>query len=211
VDHSGIGANQAQLLGMPALGPPIPSNRGVPRSARHVTTDDLEGRVPVHVVWEITVACNLKCRHCGSRAGHRRANELSTQECLQVVEQLAELGTREVSLIGGEAYLRSDWIELIRAIRHHGMRCALQTGGRGLTNARLRLARDAGLQGVGVSIDGLEALHDETRGVPGSFRAASRYWTIRVSLACQLQSTHPSDRAPWQILTPLWTSLLTWE
>ena len=56
-------------------------------------------------VWEITLACNLKCQHCGSRAGKRRPDELSTEECLDVVDQLARLGTREVTLIGGEAFL----------------------------------------------------------------------------------------------------------
>jgi MoaA/NifB/PqqE/SkfB family radical SAM enzyme len=65
---------------------------------------------PVYVVWEITLACNLKCVHCGSRAGHARQNELSTAECIEVIEQLAELGTREISIIGGEAFARRDWL-----------------------------------------------------------------------------------------------------
>ena len=51
--------------------------------------------IPVYVVWEITLACNLKCLHCGSRAGHRRARELDTAECIEVIRQLAERGTRE--------------------------------------------------------------------------------------------------------------------
>jgi Y-X(10)_GDL-associated radical SAM protein len=140
--------------------------------ARYRTEDDYRRYIPVHVVWEITLACDLKCLHCGSRAGQRRNGELSTVECLEVIEALARLGTREVSLIGGEAYLRSDWTELIRAIRSHGMYCATQTGGRNLTPRRLRDAIQAGLQGVGVSLDGLEELHDRVRGVQGSFRAA---------------------------------------
>src|SRR5438067_2132307 len=82
---------------------------------------------------------------------------------------LARMGTREVSLIGGEAYLRADWTEIIRAIRSHGMYCAVQTGGRNLTPKRLEAAVEAGLQGIGVSIDGMEPLHDRVRGVPGSF------------------------------------------
>src|SRR5262249_48928028 len=97
---------------------------------------------------------------------------LSTAECLEVVEALARLGTREVSLIGGEAYLRSDWIEIIRAIRANGMYCAVQTGGRSLNQQRLERAVEAGLNGLGVSLDGLEALHDRLRGVKGSFRKA---------------------------------------
>jgi Y-X(10)_GDL-associated radical SAM protein len=143
-----------------------------PRPSRFNHDDDYLHLVPVHVVWEITLACNLKCLHCGSRAGRRRPDELSTEECLDVVEQLARLGTREVSLIGGEAYLRPDWTEIVRAVRSHGMTCTIQTGGRGLTAARLEAAVEAGLQGVGVSIDGLADLHDEVRGVRGSHAAA---------------------------------------
>jgi Y-X(10)_GDL-associated radical SAM protein len=140
--------------------------------ARTRTEEDYRNYIPVHVVWEITLACDLKCLHCGSRAGRRRPDELTTAECLDVVERLARLGTREVSLIGGEAYLRRDWTEIVRAIRSHGMYCAVQTGGRQLTPKRLDAAVRAGLQGVGVSLDGLEPLHDRLRGVRGSFRKA---------------------------------------
>ncbi len=140
--------------------------------ARERRSDDIRRHVPVHVVWEITLACDLKCQHCGSRAGARRESELDTAECLEVVDALARLGTREVTLIGGEAYLRNDWIDLVRAIRARGMYCAVQTGGRNLTDKRLEAAVAAGLQGIGVSLDGLAPLHDELRGVPGSFDRA---------------------------------------
>lgn len=142
------------------------------RPVRQRGAEDLRRNIPVHVVWELTLACDLKCQHCGSRAGARRDRELSTAECLEVVEALARLEAREVTLIGGEAYLRKDWIEIVRAVRAHGMRCAIQTGGRNLTEARLAAAVESGLQGIGVSIDGLAPLHDELRGVPGAFHKA---------------------------------------
>ena len=140
--------------------------------ARYLSENDLKRYVPVHVVWEITLACDLKCLHCGSRAGHRRPGELSTEECLAVIDSLAALGTREITLIGGEAYLRKDWTRLIQAIHDHGMYVAIQTGGRNLTPAKMQAAVDAGLNGVGVSLDGLAPLHDAVRNVPGSFDKA---------------------------------------
>jgi Y-X(10)_GDL-associated radical SAM protein len=140
--------------------------------ARFLAEQDFRRFVPELVVWEITLACDLKCLHCGSRAGRRRSSELNTEECLDVVRSLAALGTREVSLIGGEAYLRKDWPEIVRAIRSHGMYCAIQTGGRNLTPERLRKAVDAGLNGVGVSLDGMAPLHDRVRNVHGSFDRA---------------------------------------
>jgi radical SAM protein with 4Fe4S-binding SPASM domain len=127
---------------------------------------------PVYAVWETTLRCDLACRHCGSRAGAARHDELSTEECLDLVAQLEALGVREVTLIGGEAYLRDDWLTLIRAVREHGMECTMTTGGRGFTAERARLAKEAGLQSVSVSIDGSAEVHDRLRGVPGSHKAA---------------------------------------
>ena len=52
-------------------------------------------------VWEITLACSFFCKYCGSKGGRAREGELTTEEALSVAEQLAELGCRRVSLIGG--------------------------------------------------------------------------------------------------------------
>lgn len=123
-------------------------------------------------VWEITLRCNLACAHCGSRAGAARQTELTPAEALDVVRQLAALRVREVTLIGGEAYLRPDWDAIARAIVDAGMDCTLVTGGRGLDAALARRARAAGIANVSVSLDGLETTHDELRGVPGSFASA---------------------------------------
>jgi radical SAM protein with 4Fe4S-binding SPASM domain len=141
---------------------------------RRISLRDQLDCIPVYVVWEITLACNLKCLHCGSRAGHRRARELDTAECIEVVRQLADLGTREISIIGGEAFVRKDWLAIVRAIRDHGIDCTMQTGGYKLSADMITAAAEAGLQGIGVSIDGLAALHDRLRGVPGSYAEALR-------------------------------------
>jgi radical SAM protein with 4Fe4S-binding SPASM domain len=127
---------------------------------------------PIYAVWEVTLKCDLACRHCGSRAGHSRPDELSTAECLDLVRQMAALGVLEVTVIGGEAYLRDDWLEIVRAIRAAGMQCTMTTGGRGMTAERARAGAAARLQSVGVSIDGNQATHDRLRGVAGSYRSA---------------------------------------
>ncbi|MCA9654908.1 MAG: radical SAM protein [Myxococcales bacterium] len=132
------------------------------------------GTVPTPrlAVWELTLACDLQCIHCGSRAGPRRPGELSTEECLDLVRQLRELGVGEVTVVGGEAYLRNDFILVIRAIRDAGMACTMTTGGRNLHRERAEAMVEAGVSSVNVSIDGMEQSHDHLRGVPGSWRAA---------------------------------------
>jgi radical SAM protein with 4Fe4S-binding SPASM domain len=127
---------------------------------------------PRYVVWELTLRCDLACRHCGSRAGKPRAAELSVDEALAVVPQLAAMGTQEVAFIGGEAWLRDDWRRIVRAVADAGIRPTMTTGARALDAAMARAAADAGLQAISVSVDGLEATHDHLRGVAGSWRAA---------------------------------------
>ena len=117
---------------------------------RYATEDDYARSHPIHVVWEITLACNLKCMHCGSRAGKARPGELSTEECMDVVRQLARLRVREVTIIGGEAFLRRDWLDIIRAISSHGIHPSMQSGGLALNEERIRGAKEAGLRSCGI-------------------------------------------------------------
>jgi len=127
---------------------------------------------PAYVVWEITLRCDQPCGHCGSRAGGPRPRELSTREALGVVAELAAMGTREVVLIGGEAYLHEGFFEIIRALKEAGIRPTMTTGGRGVTAELAAQMKEAGLHSVSVSVDGLERAHDAIRRARGSFRSA---------------------------------------
>ena len=127
---------------------------------------------PAYAVWEITLKCDLACLHCGSRAGKARKNELDTDEALALVDQMADLGVEEVTLIGGEVYLRDDWAKIARRVKERGMICGIATGGRGFTREVAEMAARAGVDGVSVSIDGLEATHDHLRARHGSFQSA---------------------------------------
>jgi radical SAM protein with 4Fe4S-binding SPASM domain len=159
---------------------------------------------PIYAVWEVTLACDLACRHCGSRAGHDRPDELTTAEALDLVDQMADLGVKEVTLIGGEAYLRPDWLDIVRRIRSHGILCSTTSGGRGLTAEKIANAKAAGLQGASISIDGDEATHDRLRGVTGSYRSAiAAMRAIRDSglrLSCNTQINRLSMPILGQIL-----------
>ncbi|MCC5666365.1 nif11-class peptide radical SAM maturase 3 [Nostoc sp. CHAB 5784] len=144
-----------------------------------------------YAVWEITLKCNLACQHCGSRAGHTRANELSTTEALDLVKQMAEVGITEVTIIGGEAFLRPDWLEIAQAITQAGMLCGMTTGGYGITLDTARRMKEAGIRVVSVSVDGLEATHDRLRGRQGSwqwaFKTMSNLKQAGIPFGCNTQ------------------------
>ena len=127
---------------------------------------------PHYVVWELTLACDQLCTHCGSRAGEARPDELTTEQALGVVEQLAQMKAWEVTLIGGEAYLHPGFLDVIRALKKHGIRPSLTTGGRGITEELAKQMKEAGLHSISVSVDGLQQVHDLFRATKGSFESA---------------------------------------
>lgn len=129
-----------------------------------------DGFHPRYVVWELTLKCDLACRHCGSRAGVAREGELSLEQCKQVALKLAEMGTKEVVFIGGEAYLYPQWLDVVRATADTGIYCAMTTGARNVSPELAKRAAAAGLKRVSVSVDGLEATHDRLRAVSGSWK-----------------------------------------
>ncbi|MGE0788503.1 MAG: radical SAM protein [Sandaracinaceae bacterium] len=204
--------------GRPKRGLPIAPD--APRGKRNLPL--LEARAkdaqyrPIYAVWEITLACDLACRHCGSRAGRDRPDELTTEECLDLVDQMADLGVKEVSLIGGEAYLRDDWTDILRRIRSHGMMALLTTGGRGLTKERCKAAAEAGLQSTSVSIDGREATHDRLRGVVGSHKSAMEAFDnlreagIRVSANTQINRLSMPEM-PWILEDIIAAGVHSWQ
>jgi radical SAM protein with 4Fe4S-binding SPASM domain len=127
---------------------------------------------PVYVVWELTQACDHACGHCGSRSGRALPDELSTEEALRLVSEMASLGVREVTLIGGEAYLHPGFLQIAQEIVRLGMHCSVTTGGRALDQERADAMAAAGISTVTVSVDGDEAAHDRIRRQRGSHARA---------------------------------------
>jgi radical SAM protein with 4Fe4S-binding SPASM domain len=121
-------------------------------------------------VWELTLRCNLRCLHCGATAGQPRPDELTTAEALRIADELAALPTGEVTLMGGELFLRADWLAVAERLRAGGVPVVIFTNGTLLTAERIAQLRALEPRTIGTSLDGgCAAVHDEIRGVPGVF------------------------------------------
>ena len=116
-----------------------------------------------HCVWEITLACCFSCKYCGSRGGRARENELTTAECLNIADQLADLGCRRVSLIGGEVFMRPDWADITQRLTDHGIAVNIITNGFLFTEAVLNKLVSLQIESLSVSVDGPPAIHDKYR------------------------------------------------
>jgi len=123
-------------------------------------------------VWEITLACCFSCKYCGSAGGRARENELSTAECLDVADQLKELGCRRVSMIGGEVFMRRDWKQIVKRLTDNGIRVNIITNGFLFREEQIKDLKDVRIESISISIDGPKAVHDKYR-QEGSFGRAA--------------------------------------
>ena len=128
---------------------------------------------PFLILWEITRACDLACRHCRADAIQRRhSDELSTAEALAQLDAMArDFGPVLVVFTGGDPLLRDDLEILIAHVKKLGLRPALTPSATPLLSAqRLDRLIAAGVQRVALSLDGADAAsQDGFRGVDGTF------------------------------------------
>ena len=128
------------------------------------------------VVWELTLACNLKCIHCGSTAGGRRARELTTGEALKICGDLKKTGCQGVALMGGEPLLRSDFFVIASRIRELGMELSVITNGTVHSEEIFGDLKKLKPRAVAVSLDAAgPALHDRIRGMGGAFAKTTAF------------------------------------
>ena len=125
------------------------------------------------VVWNVGRRCNLRCAHCYSHSRDREyADELSHDEGLRLIDDLAGFGAPVMLFSGGEPLMRPDILDLIGHARSRGMRAVLSTNGTLITPGLAEKLKEFGLSYVGVSLDGLEETNDRFRGVKGAFASA---------------------------------------
>lgn len=154
------------------------------------------GLFPRACGWELTLRCNMQCKHCGSLAGAAREDELTRDECLRVADQLIEARCRRVTLTGGEPTLHPAWDELARRLTAQKVQVGLISNGWAWQRSDAERAVRAGLYSVGFSLDGLEREHDGFR-APGSFRRveAAIQACRAVGLAVSINTTINADNS----------------
>jgi [mycofactocin precursor peptide]-tyrosine decarboxylase / 3-amino-5-[(4-hydroxyphenyl)methyl]-4,4-dimethylpyrrolidin-2-one synthase len=129
---------------------------------------------PICLTWELTYACNLACVHCLSSSGRRDPRELSTAECLGVIDELQRMQVFYVNIGGGEPTVRRDFWEIVDYATAHHVGVKFSTNGSRITaEAAQRLAASDYVD-VQISLDGATPeINDPVRG-PGSYATAIR-------------------------------------
>jgi radical SAM protein len=141
---------------------------------REIDTDER----PFVLVWEVTQACELACKHCRAEAEPaRHPDELTTEEGTALLDEAARFGDGQlVVLSGGDPLARPDVTDLVRYGTERGLRMTMTPSGTdSLDDDRIERLADAGLRRLALSLDGATpAGHDAFRGETGSFEQTLR-------------------------------------
>lgn len=176
---------------------------------------------PFLVLFEVTRACDLACRHCRAEAApDPDPDELSTQEVLGVLDDLASLGAPRpiVVLTGGDPLRRTDLLTLVRRGAAAGLAMSVAPAGTPrATPSMMRALRAAGVRRISLSLDGATAAaHDRFRGTPGSFSwtlaacAAARHAGLQVQLNTTV-SAETVDQLPQLLALALRLEVNLWS
>lgn len=127
-----------------------------------------EDKKPV-VVWNVTSRCNLTCTHCYA-ATEGCEDELSTAEACALIDDLAAFGVPVLLFSGGEPLVRPDILTLAQHAARKGLRVVFSTNGTLIDAGLAAEFKKVGLSYAGISLDGMEAVHDRFRACPGAFQ-----------------------------------------
>lgn len=127
-------------------------------------------RAPVNLTWEITFKCNLHCRHCLSASGPAATDELTTEECIKVLDELARLRVFQINIGGGEPFMRPDFLDLLKYAHEKGIVACVSTNGTLIDADLAATLSKMTMLFLQISLDGATAsVNDEIRG-QGTYR-----------------------------------------
>jgi SynChlorMet cassette radical SAM/SPASM protein ScmE len=160
-------------------------------------------RTPRQIDLDLTARCNLRCTYCYFFDNPEvEYQDLPTEEWLHFFEECGQLGIMELTLAGGEPFMRKDLRALIDGVVANRMRFSMLSNG-ALINDEIAgfIASTGRCNSIQISIDGsCPEVHDTCRGkgsfekAVGGIRTLQRHG-IRVTVRMTIHRHNVSDLA----------------
>ncbi|MFC1630931.1 radical SAM protein [Candidatus Omnitrophota bacterium] len=122
--------------------------------------------IPIVISWMITKRCNYMCKYCNDQKLTDQ-EELDTKQIFFIIDKLSKIGTKIISLTGGEPLLREDIGKIVDYCAEQDIFVGINSNG---SLVRDKIAELTKLNALNLSLDGPEEVNDSIRG-PGSFKA----------------------------------------
>ncbi len=133
------------------------------------TSDLCLFRIPQNggrVIWEVTNKCNYKCPYCiFSSTNKSKAEELTTEQALNLLNEMSKLGYTHLKITGGEPFLRKDIMKILEQAKSLNLKTDISTNASLITDKVARNLSNLDLDMVHVSLDGhTKTIHETARG-----------------------------------------------
>ena len=137
---------------------------------------------PFLISWSLTTRCNLSCKHCYSESSPDAGyDDLTTEESLRVIDEIADWGIGLLIFDGGEPLLREDFFQIAEYASGKGITTGIGSNGTLIDAATARRQVSVGIRYASISIDGADAeTHDAFRGEAGNFEKV-----LKAASACK--------------------------
>lgn len=132
---------------------------------------------PMSCIWEITMGCNMRCGHCGSSCKEPLEGELTTEEALELCDDIIALGVKWITLSGGEPLTRKDWALIAKKLSDAQLGVYLITNAWEMNEEVVSKAKECKLQQISISIDGTKEIHDSIR-KPGAYERCEKAFAM---------------------------------
>lgn len=119
------------------------------------------GSTPLQVSLNVNFRCNFKCGYCYGQYPFRTEKDFTKEDLFGLIDDLGKMGTRSITLGGGEPMIRNDIGEIIRRVKKNGIECGMNTNGSLIPR---RLKDLEAIDMVCVSFDGPKHMNDLNRG-----------------------------------------------
>ncbi len=143
-------------------------------------TDETEGTMSVHrstveemlrdrnrltlstMLWDVTKKCDLSCIHCFNTDKYRgekgkQRHELNTEQALDAVSKIADMGFKQIHMLGGEPLNREDLPIIIEHAISQGITVTINSNGVRLSEEMSTVLMKLGVRQIAISLDGPDA------------------------------------------------------
>jgi radical SAM protein with 4Fe4S-binding SPASM domain len=125
-------------------------------------------KVPFKIFFDVTNKCNSRCIHCYNDSGTSKVEEMDLITINNLAAEMSELGIFQISISGGEPFVRKEIFEIIKIFNQNGIDVSITTNGLNLTKDKVNCLTKLDIDSITVSIDGINKnKYKDIRGVDG--------------------------------------------
>lgn len=129
---------------------------------------------PIVIKWDVTYACNLKCKHCYSDSSTTRDYGPATEDFFKIISIISDTGVFFIQFLGGEPFYRKDFLKILYECKDRNLVTCINTNGTLINDSMVNELEKLDVDAIEISIHGIGHVHDEFTSCNGAFKKSAQ-------------------------------------